>query len=326
MTTPTSTSYWEDGMSSLGILTLLSILIAAAGTASNLVSLTYFLAKISTTTHQTLTPKLFLVLNLCDVMVTISTCLTLWARHVTHYAFFRLSTNLFYVSVFASSFLTCLLAVVRAININFPLLAVNWNLVRLSIVFYSLVGLVIQSTKFYYEFAIDPNGPKGLGRDIGSESSKLWEVIFHEVSRVEFLILASLFLVVVVANLVSFRKLFHSKSHQETCSRTRRATVTVGLISTIYCMCNAGNIILYGINLFSASSSEVIRATPNELINTFTYVFLPLNSAANPAVYLARTAEMRAHLRDLWRKCAGICSDGFHGDKDDSVVRRLDHG
>ena len=117
--------------------------------------------------------------------------------------------------------------------------------------------------------------------------------------------MASLFLVVIMANTLTMGKLFFSKSQTKKCSSgKRKATITVGIISGIYCVCNIGFIVIAGIPLFSKS---IYRSIPIQVIDALIYILLPLNSACNPLVYMFRRADMIPYFKALWKKLIRFC-------------------
>ena len=81
----------------------------------------------------------------------------------------------------------------------------------------------------------------------------------------------------------------------------RRATITVMMISVIYCVCNIGLVIIYG----ATAPWKFYYSIPVQLIDISYYILLPLNSACNPVVYLMRKEEMRSHVRTLLGRLAG---------------------
>ena len=211
---------------------------------------------------------------------------TLFTSHYAGMVLYNLFYVIFMSSVFGTSFLTCLLAIIRVIVFISPLYLVNWRLVKGSIVVFGLLTIILQSMLTYCQYTFN----------VVSESV---------LDDIQFVILASLFVIVVVSNIVAMGKLFQSRSLTDTWRTKRRATVTVGQLSLLYCLCNIGYIIIDIPNI------SVYENIPIQLIRTCRYILLPLNSACNPAVYLIRTAEMRLYLKNLWVKLNSTCSRMF---------------
>ena len=64
-------------------------------------------------------------------------------------------------------------------------------------------------------------------------------------TNIEFIISAS-FLIVFLSNAISVAKLYLSQlSHTETRDIKRKATITVLIISVIYCVCNIGSLVVF---------------------------------------------------------------------------------
>ena len=297
---------------SMRIIPVFTALIGIFATITNSLSLSYFITKIRSKSPATrnadklITPKLFLVLNIFDLLVTVSATVCFCAIPTKQHLLQVISENILYVLVMMTSFLTCLLAAVRAINLILTFYIINWGFVKVSIYVYSLYIVVFELMLISFQYSAE----------LKSLEKKLY--------CVEFFTLVSLFSVVVVSNLLAIGKLFISKSQTQTWKTTRKATVTVGILSVIYCVCNIGYIVIHGLNRFS--TFKVLRSIPIELGDTFLYILLPLNSACNPAVYLIRKADMRTHLKTLWRRLTGwiiaLCVSSKWADKRAVQTRR----
>ena len=134
------------------------------------------------------------------------------------------------------------------------------------------------------------------------------------VDKIQFSILAGVYLIVVLVNVITLVKLnFSPASLKRTWKR--KATITVVIISIVFCVCNVGAIIVYGAEIFWDSSM------PIEVMDISYYILLPLNSACNPVVYLMRKEEMRSHVRHLWGRLAGyMCR------KEEQDITGVDNG
>ena len=178
---------------------------------------------------------------------------------------------------------------VRAIHLIFPLYVINWTAVKsLSATYTAIIGLTIVLLLVI--------------KFVDFEESKNTEEASVAV-YIQFVLLVSLFLTVVLLNVISFGKLYLCKpSRTETWRRT--ATVTVGIISLIFCVCNVGFVIIFGWRTVSVLS--FLRMPHDQLLTMITYyILLPLNSACNPVVYLTRKKEMRLHVKTSWGKFVG---------------------
>ena len=249
-----------------------SVVITIFGTATNLLSLSYFLTQRKSSHHRTATEnlnkKLFILLNCCDVLV----CATLSGelfilRHSGPVGFILFCHVIFMFVIFSTSFITCLLAVIRAASITWPHKKLQTEAVDLAIVIHSLGMGVLVLTNF--------------------EGSLIIQAI----------LLISIFAVVVISNLVCIAKLLFS----QVAPWKRSATVTMGILSVVYCSLNIG--FLLGLCSLVFNKSGV-----NPVIEALcVIVLLPLNSACNPIVYFVRNKEMRKHLVKMWNGISGCC-------------------
>ena len=276
-----------------------SVLIAISGTISNSLSLSYFIGLIRSTprVHRgntgCLTTKLFAALNIFDLIVSVSSTFVVVVffffenvAWLTEAAAFILRTSLY-----ATTFLTCLLAVVRAINLTFPLNVINWTAVKGSILVYNVFIIILQLV-YLLRFI------KAISIAIDIVTL-LNAVLFN----IELFTLVAAFLIVVVSNIVSLGTLYLTQSEKTTTWRTtRKATVTVAIISAIYCICNITYIVAMGITSYTMITEDRAlfeKLVPRELINISYFILLPLNSAINPVVYLTRKADMRSYVETL---------------------------
>ena len=223
-----------------------SVLIAIFGTISNSLSLSYFIGLIRSTSrvHRRntgcLTTKLFAALNIFDLIVSVSSTFA-----VVAFFFFKnviwleeAAAFILRTSLYATAFLTCLLAVVRTINLAFPLYVINWTAVKGSILVYNVFIIILQLVRWLtfinaISIAIDIN--------------TVFVVLFCF-----SLLLVAAFLIVVLSNIVSLGKLYFTQSEKTTTWRsTRKATVTVAIISAIYCICNIIFIVSIGITSYT---------------------------------------------------------------------------
>ena len=282
-----------------------SVLIVVVGIFTNILSLSYFVSKIRSV-HLTRNTEghtlLFLVLNIFDLLVSVSLSVLMWLKLMGADYCVQESFALFCkISVLMTGFLTCLLAVLRAIHLIFPGHVINLRAIKLSIAVFGVIILILQSfylnqllssgESFFQEYI------EILSARPHSASVKLFTIIFH----IEFCILLSLFIIVVLANMINIGRLNLSHSPRTT-NWKRKATVTVAIISVIYCVCNVGFVALVGTVTYSAYSLASYQSIPYELINIINHILLPLNSACNPVVYFIRNADMRSYVRTLWEK------------------------
>ena len=274
----------------------LSAPIAVLGTITNALSLSFFVVKLRRNHDnkfpvpkraEVTTTKLFAALNLSDLFLSVSAILFYVSLKIYHLfpSFLVVSYAIFSMNLFATSFLTCLLAVVRAICVIFPLHEINWILIKIAMALYSVVAATLLSVRVF----VPPH----------------FQTITLIVHVARFFIVAALFLVVLISNTVSVGKLFYAESRKKACNATiKKATVTVGIISAIYLVCNIGFLVIAGLPLRSMST---YRNFPIDIIDALVYIALPLNSACNPVVYFIRRSDMRSYLGGLSGKVVRCC-------------------
>lgn len=102
-----------------------SVVITIFGTATNLLSLSYFLTHQNCNPYRTaaenLNKKLFIMLNSCDVLVCATlSCELFILSHSVPTGVVLFCNAIFMFFIFSTSFITCLLAVIRAASITWP--------------------------------------------------------------------------------------------------------------------------------------------------------------------------------------------------------------
>ena len=249
------------------IFTALSVPIAIFGIASNALSLSYFACDIKSNRRsrngENRTTKLFATLNVFDLLVSMTASLALIMNLTDYEMIYSVFYGFMIIFVNVTSFLTCLLATVRAIHLVFPLYAIKWKAVSISIAVWFAITMPVQ---------------------------------FLLPCHSSFFLLPTLFLIVVVVNVVSLAKLCQSQStHTETRDAKRRATITVAIVSVIFCVLNVGFLVAFYCNSFDVE-------LPSTFALTADFILLPLNSACNPLVYIIRKEDMRSHVKSLWRR------------------------
>ena len=293
MTTSTAPDYSTEYCNSSPDITFaFSAVIAMTGTLVNALSLSYFMSKIKvgtlTRNADATTTKLFVLLNVSDLLLSISALsyfasLQIYDRFPS---FLAVSYLTFSIAVFATSFLTCSLAVIRAIYLVLPLHAIKWWLVKVSMILFGVVVFFLLSMRSIFT---------------PTTSAIITSIVYHA----RFFIVVTSFIVVLVSNGLAMGKLLCSHSMIKKCSTIKRnSTITVGIISVLYCIFNIGFLVIAVVPLHSMKS---YRNIPIEIVDTLVYIALPLNSACNPVVYFIRRSEMRSYLKALWERFAVFC-------------------
>ena len=268
-----------------------SVLITVFGTVTNLLSLSYFITQRNFNNRKSRTEVinkiLFTALNVFDILV----CIFLSAKLLVR--IFRDGQKMslwiiapFIVSVQTTGFITCLLSVIRAISIIRPRHQLNVRILVGAIICY--FGLII------YLNTERPEEDKDEDKDEDKEEDKEKDKI---AMTARFLIVLGMFAVVILCNIVCIVKLAYSK----VASWKREATITMGILSAVYCVFNTGFLVVYGFKVFKCGVDVKVCFSAKFEV-TSVYILLPMNSASNPVVYFLRNREMRRYLKNVWRK------------------------
>ena len=272
-----------------GIFIFPSVLITVFGTVTNLLSLSYFITQRNFNTRNSNTEvinnRLFIVLNVFDIVV----CVFLSAYvlvGINEYGstVHSVCLGIFVVANQTTGFITCLLSVIRAISIIRPRHQLNVKVLVGAMTTYSIMMLYL-NLKFFE-------------KDITT-------------TIVHFSIYTGLFIVVIFSNILCIIKLAHSK----VASWKRDATITMGILSAVYCVFNIGFQVYYGLFLFKCGLDRDIVCTLPIFEGISIFILLPMNSASNPVVYFLRNREMRRYLKNVRRKmtCRELKQDVIRG-------------
>ena len=250
-----------------------SVLITVYGTVTNLLSLSFFITQRNFNNRKSWTEvinnRLFIVLNVFDILVCIFVSAILldqiFRDCISKWVFIP-----FIVAVQTTGFITCLLSVIRAISIIRPRHQINVKV---------LVGAIICYC--------------GMMIYLNIERSK--ERTAATIAR--FTILSGLFFAVILCNILCIAKLANSK----VASWKREATITMGILSAVYCVFNTGFLVVYGFKVFKCGIGKTVCFSETFEVTSM-FILLPMNSASNPVVYFLRNREMRRYLKNVWRK------------------------
>ena len=256
------------------------------GITSNSLSLYFFINKAKNRSAQrnteTSATQLFVFLNSFDTLLCIAnflmamTILILEPNDSQRFIF-----TIFFFAEGMTYFITCLLSVRRLINLVWPLYLVKTVSLNISIAVFSVIELTLGI--MYYIFP-DPE-------------------TFLILERVESGIRIILVVTIVFSSVLSFWKL-HQSFADDCHARTRYATVTVGILSAIFCICNIGPLIAL---LVAAFHPEGVYAISPVLTDALTHILIPLNSACNPVVYITRRSDMRNFFVTEWKGVKEKC-------------------
>ena len=268
------------------VKTATSGLIGVVGTLTNLVSLTYFLRHDS----RSMGSRLLILLNTFDLFVCISaTGVVVFhnvanASHGTTQLALDKTTEvfklLFRISTQCTGFTTCLLSITRTISFIKPFYRVN----QLGIAAASAVHATIISLMETMVIVLYYTG------------SGAFDIAMNSMNIIELIVLTLIFLLVVCSNTFSVARLkIVVKSQENMAGINKRATITVFILSVLFCSFNVTFIVTYFCFVFKITIDQTVFWIAM-------WLALPLNSACNPLVYIWRKEHMRTYIRREWRR------------------------
>ena len=280
----------NEGVASVLLLSLILILLVFlegfGGTVTNVLSLSYFLKK----DRKSLASKLMILLNTTDILVCISAFIVFVLMILHGFGMLEKQILLiiapwFQLLVGATAFSTVLLSITRTISLWRPFYEINQKGITLSIALYWLYVLTMY-------FLV----PRFDERVVG-----IYSVVELTIS----------ILIVATCSVLCVVKLRSNNNLSNTDSTRRRATVTILLISVLFCIVNTAYVV--GIIYTQLVLMPMFKRgnQPADLYMIFlytTFVGVPLNSTINPLIYFTRKKEMRTHINTTCLKFWCCCS------------------
>ena len=269
------------------VRTATSGLIGVVGTLTNILSLNYFLRHDS----RSMGSRLLILLNTFDLFVCISATGVVVFYNVANASggntqlaldkttdIFKL---LFRISTQCTGFTTCLLSITRTISFIKPFYRVNQLAIAAASVVHATVIALIETMVIILHWI---------------ENRKYAELAMNTMNIVELIVLSLIFLLVVCSNTFSVARLkIVVKSQENMAGINKRATITVFILSVLFCSFNITFIVTYFCFVFNIYIHETVYWIAF-------WLALPLNSACNPVVYILRKEHMRTYIRREWRR------------------------
>ena len=240
------------------------------GISSNSLSLYFFIKQVRGRSIQrnmeTSATQLFVFLNSFDTLLCIANFL-LTLSELTHGTakVVEVMYTVFFFAEGMTYLITCLLSVRRLINLVWPLYLVKTAGLNIAIAVFCVVELT--SGILHYVF------PEA----------------FLTLGRIESTIRIVLVFTIVSSSILSFWML-HQSFKEDRHQRTRYATVTIGILSAVFCICNIAPLIAL---LIAAFHDEGMFFFSDVLFSALTHILIPLNSVCNPVIYITRRSDMR---------------------------------
>ena len=269
-----------------------SAVINLGGTASNIFSLYFFIH----TNNGSLGTRLLMLLNTLDLCVCL-TALFSFAGQYFHeinqcWDYLSASLNVLYgVFLECTGFVTCLLSLCRTICMCFPFYNINKRAVAISTVVFVLTTVLREGGARVSYYVL-----------IAANSTDILYFYMDASSSLAVANLSLMIVIVAVSTVVSVVKLTvtSEKYNERSAENIKKATVTVVILSILFCIFNIFYIIITGY-MISVSFADGKNATVYYLALWFA---IPLNSACNPFVYLSRKPDMRAFAMKTMRRKA----------------------
>ena len=262
-------------------LSTMAGLVAVTGTISNTLSLSYFIHLRHTTSQSQasgnsslrLTRNLFMALNSFDLTLCVFLFLCSIRGAVNNDEIMLACYIICMLASQTTGFITCVLSVTRAINLWKPFYIFHRTMVYVFILVFVLITLVLVTLSYLVD-----------------EAGKI------SIKKVFLVTLAIIYVIVISINTLSIRKLLGNPNISHG-NEIRKATVTVAILSVVYCFFNTGFIVYLAKISFVRQETYESCSPWFHQVNVF--VLLPLNSACNPVVYFIRKVEMRKYLLTL---------------------------
>ena len=276
------------------VTTISATVICGVGIAANCLSLSYFVKN----WEKGLGTRLLILLNFWDLIVVLfgfTNRILVFRQDVqgetnagkmSFYAFALIYT----IAYDCSGFSTCFISVTRTIKVCRPFYRLKGVWVVICFSFLLLCSFLREFTCYYPIFTYTDNNITVI-----LELKRHYPLII--LIGVTFCVVS-----VLLSTLIStYWLLKRSSIKGEISENARHASVTIIILSTVFCLLNIAYIIGAVISLQVKLGQ--ITDTPNlELFRNICFeAAYSLNSTLNPIIYLTRKIEMRQFLLNIWR-------------------------
>ena len=272
-------------------------IIAVTGTVANTLSLSYFIRK----AKRTLTNRIFIFLNVFDLLV----CIFDAAMVSFHYCgepfcgkrkpLFRMFLALTEFSIESTAFATCLLSVTRTVLLCFPF----YSICRKTVGMAGLVFCVLEVLRFLlrlYFYYLWDSAPAFYVNTLDN--------------GIMIVFLSVVILINLVSCILSSWKLRNRRKnlrvapvnddkHAPRANAKQKATVTILLLSVLFCFFNTIYCITWYFTIFRRFVNLLNIVPVMMLYRVCFWLSIPLNSAINPIIYLIRKKDMRRYIKDI---------------------------
>ena len=207
--------------------------------------------------------------------------ITIYATYLIFGVFFDLT-----------GFVTCLISVTRMIKVLRPFYSISGAGVAASFLIYCLCSFAREAAQAYLSYNIS------LTSNVGIQKYHLLIICAGTSLNVIF---------VFISTVVTARWLLTKSKVNSNISENRRyATLTVLILSGVFCFINTTGISLAIIGSFKNVKGNIHNSESALRFANYVNMIILLNSAVNPIVYLARKRDMRIHISNTLRKVTRI--------------------
>jgi len=263
------------------IMTYSSGVISSFGIASTICTMGYFRSqKYQLQTAESCTRYVYKMLNFFDLLVCVASMFFLIHGELMLFPEeFKIPSGYWFLflilmtSVHITGFLTCMMAITRFINTIWTSYLLDVFAMTISVILFTVLASSLEIGPYLFRTS--------------------YTVAFI----LQFIILASMFAVIVATCCVTLSKLNSVQSEDHDNEEREHTTHTVIWLCFFYCVFNVGNLLV----LVAGFSGDNFTL-PDLLSLGSTYILLPLKSALNPVIYFTRTAEMKMWMSNLWKK------------------------
>ena len=207
--------------------------------------------------------------------------ITIYATYFVFEVFFDLT-----------GFVTCLISVTRMIKVLRPFYSISGTGVAASFLIYCLCSFAREGVQAYLSYHVS------LTSNVGIQKYHLLFICAGTTLNVIFVFFST----VVTAQWL----LTKSKVNSNISENRRYATLTVIVLSGVFCFINTTGICLAVIAYFKNVKGNIHNSKSALRFANYVNLIILLNSAVNPIVYLARKKDMRIHISNTLRKVTRI--------------------
>lgn len=265
--------------------TIITIVISIVGIVANCLSLSYYIKR----QNKGLGNRLLMLLNSCDLVV----CSVYVPRAILELAgrsrevVFIVTNIIYLISFDCTGIATSLMSVTRTIKVCRPFFAIKGAWTAASFLLYFICSF---AREFTYDYVVT------IKRIENAETLNNYHLLIFSLGTAINVVAVFISTMITVHWLLNKNKVEGNVSENN-----KRATVTIIILSTVFCLLNAMLISAAIVDLYSNLGVIIEDTSLSYYCNLTWRAIICLNSTVNPMIYLARKEEMRRHVSEIWR-------------------------